>query len=172
VIALVLAGVVQAEPANYRLSGENTKIEFVGTKKDGAHTGSFPKLSGTATANDADPATLKLMVLIDVNSMQTDAAKLTAHLKSPDFFDVKRYPEAKFVSTAVAKGKSGYTVTGNLTLHGETKKLSFPADIALGPDGLKLTAKFKLNRNDWGITYGKGQINDDVAMTIGVATEK
>jgi polyisoprenoid-binding protein YceI len=111
-------------------------------------------------------------VVIDVGSMHTDADKLTAHLKSPDFFEVKRYPEAKFVSTAVKKSKSGHTVTGDLTLHGETKELSFPAEIAVDAKGLKLVAKFKIDRNDWGISYGKGMINDEVALNIDVTAKK
>jgi len=157
---------------SYSLTGENTKIKFVGTKKDGSHTGGFKKLTGKATAKSSDPETLSLNVVIDVDSMHTDADKLTAHLKSPDFFEVKRYPEAKFESTDVKLTKNGHVVSGNLTLHGQTKKLSFPADITIDPAGLKLVAKFKIDRNNWGISYGKGMINDEVAMNIEVTAKK
>src|SRR5687768_14493470 len=122
-VLVSLSQVALAE--SYSLTGENTKIKFVGTKANGSHSGGFKKLSGKATVKGDDPETLSMNVVIDVDSMHTDADKLTAHLKSPDFFEVKRYPEAKFVSTAVKKSKSGHTVTGDLTLHGETKELSF-----------------------------------------------
>lgn len=172
-LSLAFVGTLLAESASFPLTGENSKVIFVGAKKTGTHTGDFKKLTGTATLKDAaDPTTLALNVVIDVNSMETDDPKLTGHLKSPDFFEVKRYPEAKFVSTEIAKSKDGYTVTGNLTMHGVTKKLSFPADISASSDGLKLNSKFKLNRSEWGISYGKGMVDEEVAMTIEVAAKK
>jgi polyisoprenoid-binding protein YceI len=155
---------------DFALSGANTKIGFVGAKKDGKHTGNFKELKGTAAMKGGDPTTLAVSVVIDVDSIETDNAKLTAHLKAPDFFEVKRFPEAKFVSTEVKKGDKGYVVTGDLTMHGKTSKVSFPADIAVD-DGLKLKASFNIDRNDWGISYGKGMINDEVAITLQIAAE-
>lgn len=175
VVAAMAAGVVAAEPATFALKGENTKIAFVGSKKDGSHTGGFKKLVGTASLKDpASPATLSLSVTIDTDSLEADDAKLTAHLKSPDFFDVKRFPEAKFVASkveAAKDAKDGFQVTGDLTLHGVTKKLTFPATISTA-GGLKLDAKFTLDRNEWGISFGKGQINDAVAMTVSIDAKK
>ena len=169
VIAVGLVGGVRAEPASYTLSGDNTKIEFVGAKKDGTHTGSFPKLSGTASAEGADPATLKLNIVIDVNSMQTDAAKLTAHLKSPDFFEVRTYPKASFKSTQVTAGDGGkYTVTGDLTLHGVTKSVQFPAKISANGTTVTLNAEFTINRTEFNMTYGPGKVNNDVTLKVSV----
>jgi len=155
-----------ARAAEYKLSGDNTKIKFVGSKKDGKHEGSFPKLTGKFIA-DADVTQGKLEVTIDIDSMTTDAAKLTAHLKSPDFFDAKRFPEAKFVSKSIKAGPDGYVVAGELTMHGKTAPLSIPAKIVQG-DGLTVSCQFDLNRHDWGISYGKGNVNDLVKMTIEV----
>jgi polyisoprenoid-binding protein YceI len=157
---------------SYSLSGENTKIKFTGSKKDGSHTGGFKKLSGKATAKGTDAETLALSVVIDVDSMFTDADKLTAHLKSPDFFEAKRYPEAKFESSEVKLTKNGHMVTGNLTIRGKSNKVSFPAEISVDSTGLKLAAKFKIDRNNWGISYGKGMINDDVDLVVDVSAKK
>ena len=63
----------------------------------------------------------------------TDTPDLTKHLKTADFFDVAKYPEATFVSTAIKPGGekgASHTVTDNLTLHGATKSITFPATIA------------------------------------------
>jgi polyisoprenoid-binding protein YceI len=57
-------------------------------------------------------------------------------------------------------------------MHGKTKKLSFPADISADAAGLKLAAKFKIDRNDWGISYGKGMINDEVELSIDLTAKK
>jgi polyisoprenoid-binding protein YceI len=170
VLASILAQGANAAAKTYKLSGENTKIDFVGAKTDGSHKGQFKKLKGTASV-DGDATTLKLDVTIDLNGMETDNAKLTGHLKSPDFFEVKRYPEAKFVSTSLAKGKNGYTLSGKLTLKDKTEEVSFPADVVADDKGIKLNAKFKIDRNKWGISYGAGKINDEVAIEVSLATK-
>lgn len=169
--AVLLLNAGQARAASFPLSGENTKIEFTGKKKDGAHTGEFKKVSGTAKAEGTDPTTLAIDVTIDVDSMVTDDPKLTAHLKAPDFFDLKKHPTAKFVTTSVAKEKDGYVVKGKLTLLGKTNDVSFPADITVTGDGLKLASKFNIDRTAWGMTYGKGMVNDEVEMKITIATK-
>ena len=174
VLAVVLCvNLAAAAGGSFALTGENTKIEFLGTKKDGKHTGGFKKVTGKATAKDvADASTLSLDVTIDIDSLYSDDAKLTGHLKAPDFFDVKRFPTAKFVSSSVTKGKEGHVVTGELTMHGQTKKVTFPATITTSADGVKLDAKFNINRNDWGISFGKGNIADEVGLTLNVAATK
>ena len=154
------------------LSGDNTKITFVGSKPNGKHEGGFKKLTGSAKFEPADVSSLKLSVEIDMTSLYTDNEKLTGHLKSPDFFGVKYNPKAKFVSTKVEKSGDGYTVTGNFTLNGKTKSLSFPAKILPSADGLVLSSSFSINRNDWGISYGKGKIDDQVSLTISLKAKK
>lgn len=153
--------------ADYKLSGDNTKVKFLGSKKDGKHEGSFPKLTGIFSV-DGDVTKAKLEVTLDIGSLTTDAPKLTAHLKAPDFFDAKRFPEAKFVSKSIQAGTGGHVVTGDLTMHGVTKPLSFPAKIEMANGGVTVSSQFDLNRHDWGISYGKGNVNDLVKMTIEV----
>jgi polyisoprenoid-binding protein YceI len=167
VAAASLAGVAGA--AEIALTGENTKITFVGTKPEGKHEGGFKTVTGTATTG-ADPTALKLAVEIDVTSMHSDDEKLTGHLKSPDFFDVKNHPKAKFVSTKVEKAGDGYTVSGSLTLLGKTKPVTFPAKIST-TDGLSLTSTFKIDRTEWGMTYGKGKIDDAVGLTVSISAK-
>ncbi len=153
--------------AEFKLSGTNTVVKFIGTKKDGHHLGSFPKLTGTLSVN-GDATQAKLQVTIDVGSITTDTEKLTAHLKSPDFFDAKRFPEARFVSTGIKPAKEGYLVTGDLTMHGKTHAISFPARIDFVNNVPTVVCEFILNRSEWDITYGKDKVNEEVQMTIEV----
>ena len=171
-VLALLSGTAAAESTKYSLDSKNTKVEFVGAKADGTHAGGFRKLSGHLSVDGTDAATMKVSVTIDIDSMYTDADKLTAHLKSPDFFDAKRFPEAKFVSTAVKPTKDGYAITGDLTMHGETHSLTFPAKVAVTPAGVQLTADFSIDRNKWGITYGKGKVDDAVAIKISLKAGK
>lgn len=168
--ALVAAPVLAAD-TKYTLTGENTKIEFTGTKPGGKHDGGFKKVAGTATVTDGNLATLKIEVEIETDSLYSDDPKLTGHLKSPDFFGVKDNPKATFKTTKVEKGDKGYTVTGDLTLLGKTKSVSFPAEVAAG-DSLTLNATFPIDRNDWGMSFGKGKVDDKVTIRVAVNAKK
>lgn len=168
----LLAGTSLAGDVTFPLSSDNTKVTFVGTKPNGKHEGGFKGVTGTAMVSGTDATTLKLSVDIDMNSTWADDPKLTGHLKSPDFFDVKTNPKSKFVSTKVEKAGDKYMVTGKLTLNGKTKELTFPATIAVSGKDLTLTSTFKINRNDWGISYGKGKIDDDVSLSVSVNAKK
>jgi polyisoprenoid-binding protein YceI len=171
-LVLVLATTTTFADSKFSLTGKNTKIEFIGTKAEGKHDGGFKTLSGTATATGTDPTTLKIAIDIDMTSTWTDTAKLTAHLKSPDFFGVKKYPKAKFVTTKVVKDDKGYTITGDLTLTGETKSVSFPAEVTVSDDKLTVKGTFKIDRNDFGISYGKGKIDPDVTIKVSLDAGK
>jgi polyisoprenoid-binding protein YceI len=176
VTAAVLVGLVaaigQAGEMNFALTGDNTKIAFTGYKPGVKHDGGFKKLKGTATWNGKDVTSLKFNVEIELNSIFTDTDKVTDHLKSPDFFDVKNYPKATFTSSKVEKNGDGYNVQGKLTMHGKTKDVTFPAKITAGGDKLDLSSSFKINRHDWAISYGKGFVEDNVNLTLAVTAKK
>ena len=171
VLVLVLAASPSFAETKFALTGKNTKVDFVGTKTEGKHDGGFKTITGTAVV-DKEPTTLKFEIDIDTTSLWSDNPKLTGHLKSDDFFGVKKNPKATFVSTKVVKSDKGYTVTGNLTLTGKKKSISFPADITLTGDKLTLTSTFKIDRNDFGITYGKGKIHPEVTIKVAVDAAK
>ena len=163
VLTMAVCGSSDAKDATYRLTGDNTKLEWTGTKADGKHDGGFKKLSGTATRTNGGGLTIE--VEIDCGSLYSDNEMLTQHLKSPDFFAVKDHPKAKFKSTKIVKTSDGTQVTGELTLLGKTRKVSFPAQIAEG-DVLTVEGKFVINRQDFGMSYGKGKVNDEVEVRL------
>ena len=158
-----------------KLTSDNTKVTFVGTKTKpmpGKHNGGFKAVTGTASWNGNDLTTLKISVEIDMKSTYTDTDKLTGHLKSPDFFDVANNPTSKFESTKVEKNGDAYKITGKLTLRGNTKEVTFPAKIAVDGGNLTMSSDFKINRHDWGVSYGKGMVDDDVSLTVKVGGKK
>jgi polyisoprenoid-binding protein YceI len=169
--AALCALTATASDVKYPLTGENTKLTFVGKKPDGKHEGGFAKLSGSATVPDGDLTKLSVSIDIETDSLFSDDAKLTAHLKNADFFDVKNKPKASFKSTKIEKTEKGFSVTGDLTLLGKTKSVTFPATIA-GGDALTVTAAFEIDRTQWGMNYGKGKINDAVTIGITVTAKK
>ena len=148
--------------ASWPITATDSKVEFAGSKVTGKHEGGFKKLTGEAKLVGGKIDGGSVSVEIDMDSVYSDAEQLTGHLKSPDFFDVAKHPKAKFVSTEIkAGGADGatHTVTGNLTLHGITKSISFPATIKVDGKALSVTSEFSINRKDFEIIY-KGKPDD------------
>ena len=159
---------ILASGADFALTPQNTTITFVGAKPEGKHEGGFKAVTGTAAVSDNDLTTLKINLDIDMNSLYADNPKLTGHLKSPDFFGVKSNPKSKFVSTKVEKSGAGYTITGDLTMVGQTKSVTMPAKVSLSANGLAMSSTFTIDRTQWGMTYGKGKIDDNVKLIVNV----
>lgn len=162
----------QQGAVEYRFNSQNSSLAFVGAKVTGKHEGSFQTFSGSVHLVDHRPEQSSVNVDVDMGSVQVEPEKLEGHLKSPDFFDVAKYPKASFASTAVkAGGAQGatHTVTGNLTLHGVTRSISFPASIQVNGDTLTVSAEFAINRKDFGIVYPgmpDDLIKDDVLIQL------
>lgn len=160
----------QAEGVIYVI-GEGSTVGFTGSKITGSHDGGFNSFSGEIVLVDGDPAVSRVEIAIDTTSLWTDTEKLTAHLKSPDFFDVETYPTAKFVSTGIAASVEGYEITGNLNLHGVEKQITFPAAIELADGVVRATAEFFVMRFDFGIVYpGRPDdlIRDEVVIRLDI----
>jgi polyisoprenoid-binding protein YceI len=154
-----------------QLKAESSKVEWVGSKVTGKHEGGFKGIKGFVESKDGKIEGGKVSVEIDMTSVYSDNDKLTGHLKAEDFFHVEKFPQAKFESTQVKKGGEGasHTVTGNLTLRGETKSITFPATIAIGDEALTVKAEFSINRKDFGIAYEGMKddlIRDDVVIKL------
>jgi polyisoprenoid-binding protein YceI len=174
------AGTASSSPVageKYLITSENSKIEFIGAKVTGQHNGSFKKFSGVIDYAGA-PEKSRVSITIDTNSMETDTPDLTKHLKTADFFDVPKFPEAKFESTEIKPGGekgATHTITGNLTLHGVTKSITFPATIAVSPGAITVESTFAINRKDFGINYAGASdnlIRDDVVLALHVKATK
>lgn len=160
------------------ITPETSKIEFVGSKVTGKHDGGFKSFSGVWGLLPEKVEASVLSAEIDMSSTWADNDKLTGHLKSPDFFDVAKFPKSTFESTEITKGSTDtkykdatHTVTGNLMLHGVTKSIQFPAKIAVTTDSANLDSEFFLNRKDFGINYpgmANDLIRDEVVIKLAI----
>jgi polyisoprenoid-binding protein YceI len=144
--------------------------------------GTLGKVAGTVNLDDADPSQSTLEASVDATTIDTREPKRDAHLKSPDFFDVAKYPTITFKSKKVAKvGDTKFQVTGDLTMHGVTKEVVLDVEGSPTPfkdpmGNLKLggSATTKLNRKDFGIEWNKALdgggvvVGDDVGVTIDI----
>jgi len=183
----------------WKLNISDSKIEWVGTKVSGYHTGIVPLKSGDINVKNGEVTGGKF--IMDLANMQVEGPKgsdtamnkkLLGHLKSADFFDVEKNPEGIFELTDV-KPYTGsaikdtvdsrqeeinkykvtdptHLVSGNLTLKGVTKNIEFPARITVSGNAAEAIAKFNINRKDWGIVYA-GKPDDLIrdAIHLGIS---
>lgn len=159
------------ESGSVTLDAENTKIGFEGTKPDGSHQGGFNEFSGTISVDPESMAVEKISVEIQTESLWADDEKLAKHLKSADFFNVKEHPTASFESSSIESNDAAqdqYTVTGNLTLLGTSREISFPATATQQDGDLTLTSEFTIDRTDFGMDYGQGQVDNEVTIRVAV----
>ncbi|HIB65763.1 MAG TPA: polyisoprenoid-binding protein [Phycisphaerales bacterium] len=180
--ALTLMGFIANPVAakEYEVDSAHSKIGFSVTHLQLSEVeGRFNDFSGKFDWNADNPASSSLTFTAQTDSVNTDNAKRDSHLKTDDFFAADKYPELKFESTKIEKlSGERYNVTGNLTAHGVTKKISVPATIkgpvdlfGDGKQSLGFRATFKINRIDYGIGAGwKGGsdkvVGHDVFITV------
>ncbi len=144
--------------------------------------GSFNGLSGTLTLHEPEHTLTKVDATIDIASISTGDVQRDGHLKSGDFFDVEKSPTMTFASTKVIpEGGGDFTVTGDLSLHGITRPVTFKVEGLSAPSkdpwgnlrvGLSATAK--INRKEFGLTWnaaleaGGVLVGDEVAIALEV----
>lgn len=143
------------------------------------YTGQFTQPTGTLVLDPKQPAAAKVDITFPVDKVSTTVPALDAHLKKPEFFDAARYPEAHFVSTRIVPHGRTATITGNLTLKGQTHPVTLQARFVgagMGVMGDKKTnigfaATGSIQRSQWGIDYGIPLVSDTVKLTINAAFE-
>lgn len=138
-------------------------------------TGFFTQVNGEIAINEENQNESKVKIVIATDSVNTLFADRDEHLRKPDFFDAKKYPEIVFTSTKISKQNGNvYSIEGNLSLHGKVKPIKFPfTRLKTGPDMKGRTrtggfASFVIKRSEFGMNYmnGPDKIGDEVEMTV------
>jgi polyisoprenoid-binding protein YceI len=164
-----------AETVTYLIEPSTSKVEWTGAKITAHHDGSFAQFKGTITVPGGKPENAKIHLDVDTPSLTVQPDKLAGHLKSPDFFDVEKFPKATFDSTTIATSGATHTITGNLSLHGVSKSVTFPASITISPTKVSAKADFSIMRKDWNLVYPgmpNDLIKDDVAIHLTIEAPK
>jgi polyisoprenoid-binding protein YceI len=144
-------------------------------------TGSFTKVSGAAQLNEQDITQSTVHAIIDVNSVDTRVEARDKDLRSPNFFDVEKYPTMEFKSAKIVKSGDKLQVIGDLTIHGTTKQVTLdvdgPTPVTADPWGNQrrgLSATTTINRQDYGLHWnnriasGEAVVGDTVKIQIDV----
>jgi polyisoprenoid-binding protein YceI len=161
------------------LDRASSSVGFTGAKVTGSHDGTFSDFTGSIELDPQDLAASAVRVTIQMSSLAIEPERLQGHLLSPDFFDAPQFPTAAFESTAVRAGSEGtvggqpatHTITGNLTMRGQTRSVSFPAIVTVEPSGVRARSEFSINRRDFQIVYAgmpDDLIRDEVVIRFDV----
>jgi polyisoprenoid-binding protein YceI len=163
---MVLTGVMtttsnpEVLTGTYTLDPTHSRVGFVARHAMVTKVrGSFNDITGEGFFDASNPAASKFSVTIQATSIDTRTADRDTHLKSNDFFEMDTYPTITFASTAVSGSGETYSVTGDLTLKGVTKSISFdlelsgPAKDPFGNERIGLEGSVQVNRKDWNLSW-------------------
>lgn len=136
--------------------------------------GKFGVFSGTIDLDEKDTTKSKVDFTVDINSINTNVQQRDDHLRSPDFFDAKKFPKATFKSTSIKKSGKGFKVEGDLMIKDVAKRVTFNAeslgkahDPVMKVDKHVFHANAEINRKDFGVNYGPNEIiGDKVKLQI------
>jgi len=148
--------------------------------------GAFSNIQGTVVYDPADLASSQIDVSIDTATVNTHVDERDAHLKSPDFFDVEKFPKITFQSKRIERsGDDELKVLGDLSIHGVTRevflKVEGPTQEEKDPWGnlrIGASATAKIKRSDFGLTWnaaletGGALVGDDVKIELEVSLIK
>lgn len=175
------------EAGSYQIDPAHTVVEFtikhlmISTVK-----GRFGTVSGEISIDTSEPARSSVTVTIDASSIDTREPQRDAHLRSPDFFDVERFPTITFRSRKIEPSDrdSTYRVIGDLTIRDVTREVAFDATYlgkAIDPWGntkVGFAAETALNRRDFGLNWnvaleaGGFLVGDSVKINLEVQAAK
>jgi len=186
------AAVATEMASDYNVDTSESQITWKGAKPLGEHTGTILLASGTISlGNDMIEAGDFVLDMTSIGSTDLEGeqkANLDAHLKGTvegkegDFFNVNKYPTAKFELTDITEKGGKQMVNGNLTIKDKTKNVQFPATISMDGDKLMINSEpFNLDRTQWDVNYGSKSvfdnlgdkfISDDMEITVSIVANK
>ncbi|REJ77950.1 MAG: polyisoprenoid-binding protein [Acidobacteria bacterium] len=180
---LILATPFLGNTITFRIDTNHSNIGFAVPISGGLSEvhGKFSRFDMDLVYDEKDITRSAVEVAIDVSSIDTGIDQRDEHLRTADFFDVPNHPKINFKSKKIEKKAGELIMTGDFTMRGVTKEISFPFKIAgksMNEEGTKLsmgfTAELKLNRTDYNVNYQHqavpGFIGNEVTVYLNILT--
>ena len=155
--------------ASYAADPEQSRLEFTGIQAGAEFKGIFHKFSATVDFAPDAPASSRIEVQIDMNSVDSMDKDRDMTIRSSDIFDVAHWPTAHYVTRSVTKTAAGYSAVGSLTLRGVTKEAAINFEFTPAPAGAKLVGTAQLKRLDFGAGQGEWKSTDQVADVVKIS---
>jgi polyisoprenoid-binding protein YceI len=178
--AIALPAAARAAADTYNIDKVHSSLLFKAHHMGAGYVwGILSDVSGTVTFDAANPAADAIDLTAKVDSLTTHDPKRDQHLKSPDFFNAKQFPNITFKSKSVTKvDDKTFNVVGDLTMHGVTKPLTAKVThtgSAKDPTGASLIgfeSTFTIKRADFGMTFMNPNGEDEISVIVAVEGKK
>jgi polyisoprenoid-binding protein YceI len=173
ILFLLVFLTVKIAAAQYKPVEQGSALKFTIGNFGFDVSGSFSGFQGNISFDPQNLENGRFDVTIDASSVNTDNGLRDKHLKDDGYFDIKNYPRIRLVSGKVnVANKSGmYILTGQLTIKGKSKEISFPFTAAASGDGYIFKGTFRINRKDFNIG-GTSTISNELEVTLNVHAVK
>jgi len=151
----IFAGARPLAPKPLVVDKNHSEINFVADARLLSAHGFFSKWDADIQLDAANMEASTVAISIDASSIDTRVAMRDNHLKSDAFFDVAKYPTITFKSVGVKKtGENKLDISGDLTLHGVTKRIVVPATMVFYEKGAgRFRGQFTINRKEFGVSF-------------------
>jgi polyisoprenoid-binding protein YceI len=187
--ATAVETVSSTETKEYTLDSATSELKWEGYEGlqllNSEHYGTIAIQSGKLLANGNAltgglfTIDMNTITVLDIPVEKAGNAKLTRHLKNEDFFDTAKFPEARFEIASVSSiGADSAQVTGNLTIKEIARSIQFPAKISVSESTITASARFFINRLDWGVVYrsqeslGNKMIRPEIGFHINLTARR
>ena len=172
---LAMAAAAAAQAGTWQIDPNHSAAQF-SVRHLGVSTvrGAFMKVSGSVQYDPANPGKTAIDATIEATSVDTRVSMRDDDLRSPNYFDVAKYPTITFKSKqAKSAGAGKLQIVGDLTIHGVTKEVTLDVDGPSAPikdpwgnQRIGASASTKINRKDFGVNGAPGVVGDDISITI------
>jgi polyisoprenoid-binding protein YceI len=181
-VLTIMSAAASAQVSKWQIDPAHSEADFT-IKHMGISNvhGRFGNASGTLLLDEKDVTKSNVDAVVDISTVDTGVAQRDTHLKSPDFFDVTKYPQMTFVSKGLSNANGQLQLTGDLTMHGVTKTVTLavegPSKEQLDPYGKirrAFSATTNIHRQDFGLTWngnlksGDTVVGDDVKVELDI----
>lgn len=183
---LLTASTALAQTSNWKIDPAHSEAAFSVRHMGISNVhGRFSNLAGTVTLDEKDISKSSVNASIDVTTVDTGVAQRDGHLKSPDFFDVAKYPQMTFVSKKVVNKGGKLSLLGDMTLHGVSRQVELTVDgvgkAVADPQGhvhRGFSAEGVINRQDFGMKFGgktpggDAMVGDEIKINLDIELVK
>ena len=160
---VVVLSTVSVSAQTKKVDASKSTINWLAKKVTGQHEGTINLASGSLVANGMKVTggefviDMKSIVCTDITDAEYNK-KFIGHITQGDFFEVEKYPTSTFKITKV----NGANLTGDLTMHGVTKSITFPAKVSMVGGKATAIASIPVDRTDFGVKYGSKKFFDSI----------
>jgi len=166
-LLLLLLLPLTSQARNWQVDAAKSTLTFKGTYQNGPFEGKFGKFDATIEFDEADLSKDRFDVKIDMASADTQSSERNDTLRTPDFFDTAKYPQAHFITQSFGKGADGgLEAKGSLTIRDKSKPVTLKVKFVSSGDKATLDVDSTLNRLDFGLGVGSdwADIGKEIAV--------